>query len=111
MAKAKKTKTTDAQDTRGIPGGWTVNPDPKPSKAKKAQLPNVIKVEHPVELNSYKRNVLALAAMAKKLQGQGTMPIIGPRLQAVLDASEKRTKKGTKKEAKKEAKASNESQD
>jgi hypothetical protein len=89
--KVSNDKTPFAPGGGGVPFGWTENS--KPTKAEPTKLPVVIRVEHPIEKNSYERNVLALARLAKKLTKDGSAPIVSPKIKSVIDIADKHQKK------------------
>jgi hypothetical protein len=91
----------NAPDNRGIPGGWSVNPDSKSTKSK-SDKPIIIKHDNSVKPDTaYLANARAMLGMAKRLLKDGAAPVISPRIKAALAAEAKAEKTASRRKSKK----------
>jgi hypothetical protein len=113
VPKAQSAVTNDrtpfAPGGQGVPGGWSVNPDTKPSKRKKQKI-EIIRHEDRVEPAA--KGLKAMFAFAGKMIKAGyPVELSGRAHTAFKDAEKKaKVKKGTKKDNKTENKKGNNSE-
>jgi hypothetical protein len=95
-------RTPFASGGNGLPVGWSVTPDTKPSKGKKPKLPEIIRHSDPVEPAA--KGLKAMFSFARKMIKAGYPVELSGRAHAAFKDAEKATKKNAKatKETKKD---------